>query len=188
MSQPPTATVTELLLKWRTGDSTALDHLIPIVYRELHHIASARLRGEPQDQSLQATALVHEVYLRLIEVNRLSFENRAHFFALAARLMRQIVVDHARRRRAAKRGGGEVMLTLGESVPAEAPNVVDVLALSTALDELALVDERLSRVIELKFFAGLTIDETAAALDVSQATVERDWKLAKAWLFQRLSG
>jgi RNA polymerase sigma factor (TIGR02999 family) len=181
------AGVTALLVKWREGDSAALDALIPIVYADLRRIARARLRGEPPGHPLQTTALVHEVYLRLVDVDRLSFENRAHFFALAARLMRQILVDHARRRRASKRGGADTILTLAEASPAVSPNVVDVIALDTALDGLAHVDERLSRVVELKFFAGLTIDEMAAALDVSPATVERDWVFAKAWLFEHLS-
>ena len=179
--------VTALLLQWREGDSTALDALIPIVYADLRRIARARLRGEPHGHPLQTTALVHEVYLRLVDVDGLTFENRAHFFALAARLMRQILVDHARRQRTAKRGGGDTMVTCADVLPAFSPNLVDVIALDAALDGLARVEERLSRVVELKFFAGLTIDETAVALDVSPATIERDWAFAKAWLYQRLS-
>jgi RNA polymerase sigma factor (TIGR02999 family) len=180
------ADVTALLVKWRQGDREALDTLIPLVYAELRRVARARLRNEDAARSLQTTALVHEVYLRLVDVNRLTFESRAHFFAVAARLMRQIVVDHARRQRAAKRGGGAEALIL-DDVEAITPNMVDVIALDDALVELARVEERLCRVVELKFFAGLTIDETAIALDVSPATVERDWAVAKAWLYDRLS-
>ena len=179
--------VTGLLLKWRQGDKTALAALIPLVYRELRGVAGARLRGERAGCSLQTTALVHETYLRLVDLNRLTLENRTHFFAIAARLMRQILVDQARRAQADKRGGGVTIVTLEGAAPASAPSIVNVLALDQALEELASMDERLCRVVELKFFAGLTIDETAMALDVSPATIERDWAFAKAWLYQRLS-
>lgn len=183
----PGVNVTALLLKWREGDRAALDSLIPVVYGELQRLARARLRGERHADSLQTTALVHEAYLRLVDINRITFENRAHFFAVAARLMRQILVDHARRRRAEKRGGGSARMLIEGVLPAASPNIVDVLALDVALDGLSRVDERLCRVVELKFFAGLTIDETAVALEVSRATVERDWAIAKAWLYERLS-
>jgi len=178
--------VTDLLIKWRQGDKAALDALIPLVYRELRGVATARLRGERVGCSLQTTALVHETYLRLVDLHRLTLENRTHFFAMAARLMRQILVDQARRTQADKRGGGLTMVALEAASPVSAPNTVDVLALDLILDELASMDERLCRVVELKFFAGLTIDETAEALDVSRATVERDWAAAKAWLYDRL--
>ncbi|HEY6360996.1 MAG TPA: sigma-70 family RNA polymerase sigma factor [Vicinamibacterales bacterium] len=179
--------VTGLLVKWRQGDKAALDALIPLVYRELRRVAAARLRGERAGCSLQTTALVHETYLRLVDLHRLTLENRTHFLAIAARLMRQILVDQARRAQADKRGGGLTMVTLEAASPASAPNIVDVLALDHALEELASMDERLCRVVELKFFAGLTIDETAEALDVSRATVERDWAAAKAWLYDRMT-
>ena len=179
--------ITDLLIKWRQGDKAALDALIPLVYRELRAVAGARVRGERVGCSLQTTALVHETYLRLVDLNRLTLENRTHFFAIAARLMRQILVDQARRAQAEKRGGGVTMVTLEGATPASAPNIVDVLALDQALEELASMDERLCRVVELKFFAGLTIDETAAALEVSAATVERDWAAAKAWLYDRMT-
>ena len=179
--------VTGLLIKWRQGDKAALDALIPLVYKELRGVAGARLRVERAGCSLQTTALVHETYLRLVDLNRLTLENRTHFFAIAARLMRQILVDQARRAQADKRGGGLTMVTLEAASPASTPNVVDVLALDQALEELASVDERLCRVVELKFFAGLTIDETADALEVSRATVERDWAAAKAWLYDLLT-
>jgi len=180
---------TALLEQWRLGDAVALERLIPPVYSELRKMARAHMRREPAVHSLQATALVHEVYLRLVHVDSMTVENRAHFMAIAGRLMRQILVDHARRRRAGKRGGSATVLSL-EGVPqAErtAPTGVDVLALNEALDELASFDPRQSRVVEMRYFAGLTIDETAQALGTSTATVEREWVIAKAWLFQRLS-
>jgi RNA polymerase sigma factor (TIGR02999 family) len=179
--------VTGLLIKWRQGDRAALDALIPLIYRELHGVAAGRLRGERAGGSLQTTALVHETYLRLVDLNRLTVENRVHFFAVAARLMRQILVDQARRAQADKRGGGQTMVTLEADSPASTPNIVDVLALDRALEELAAMDERLCRVVELKFFGGMTIDETADALAVSSATVERDWAVAKAWLYDRMT-
>jgi RNA polymerase sigma factor (TIGR02999 family) len=187
MSHSGSGDVTALLHRWRAGDKAALDALIPLVYQELRRVARARLRAETSPQTLQTTALVHEVYLRLVDVDRLTFENRAHFMAVAARLMRQILVDHARRRRADKRGGGAALLSLDGVPTAVTTNVVDVLALDAALDDLARLEERLCRVVELKFFAGLTIDETASVLEVSPATIERDWSIAKAWLYDRLS-
>jgi RNA polymerase sigma factor (TIGR02999 family) len=178
--------VTDLLVDWRRGDHAALEHLIPIVYDELRRVARARLRSEGSD-TLQTTALVHEAYLRLVDLDRMTLRNRTHFFAMAARLMREIVVDHARRRRALKRGGDLTVLGL-DGVDAGAKNdVVEVLALDEALTELVSFDQRAGRVVELRFFAGLSIAETAEALDVSSATVERDWTVAKAWLLQRLA-
>jgi RNA polymerase sigma factor (TIGR02999 family) len=185
MAEQSGGTVTALLLSWREGDKTALDRLVPLVYTELHRVARARLKGE-RAHSLQPTALVHEAYLHLVDLERMTIHSRAHFCALAARLMRQILVDHARRRRANKRGGAVTITGLEDaSLPAVA--VVDVLAVDEALQELASFDERSCRVVELRFFAGLNIDETAAALDVSTATVERDWAVAKAWLLKRFS-
>ena len=179
--------VTGLLIKWRHGDKAALDELIPLVYGELRRVARARLRGERAGGSLQTTALVHEAYLRFANLHRLTLENRSHFFAVAARLMRQILVDEARRARAEKRGGGITMMPI-DGVSPRSPSILDVLALDRALEELRSLEDRLCRVVELKFFAGLTIDETAEALDVSRATVERDWAVAKAWLYDRLAG
>ena len=184
--EQPHEAVTALLLGWRRGDKAALNRLVPIVYDELRRVARARLKAE-QGHSLQATALVHEVYLRLVDLERMTIQSRIHFLAVAARLMRQILVDHARRRLADKRGGGVTMVGLDEVSPAAKTSGVDVLAVDEALDQLMSVDERLCRVVELKFFAGLNIDETAEALEMSAATVERDWALAKAWLHQRLS-
>jgi RNA polymerase sigma factor (TIGR02999 family) len=149
-------------------------------------VASARLRGD-RSQTLHTTALVHEVYLRLVDLDRMTVQNRTHFFAIAARLMREILVDHARRRHALERGGDATVLDLDGVDAGVENNVVEVLALNDALTELASLDERACPVVELRFFAGLSIAETADALDVSPATVERDWTVAKAWLLQRLS-
>jgi RNA polymerase sigma factor (TIGR02999 family) len=179
--------VTDLLLSWRQGDAAALDRLVPLVYHELRRVARRHLRGESPGHVLQATVLVHEVYLRLVDVNRMTFTSRAHFFGVAATLMRQIVVDYARRQRTDKRGGGVTVIGLDEAAPAASTSSVDVLALDEALDALAAIDARQCRVVELRFFAGLTIDEAATALGISSATVEREWALAKAWLYRQLS-
>ena len=183
--------VTELLLSWGEGDTAALDRLVPLVYDDLRRVARGHLRRERPGHSLQATALVHEVFLRLVDVDRMTLKSRTHFFALSARLMRQILVDHARRQRASKRGGGAAtVISLNEAAGAAAPtstSSVDVLALNEALDALSSLDVRQCRVVELRFFAGLNIPEAADALGVSTATVEREWAMAKAWLHQRLS-
>lgn len=179
--------VTNLLVEWRGGNQAALERLIPIVYGELRRVASARLSNEGS-HTLQTTALVHEVYLRLVDLDRMTLRNRTHFFAMAARLMREILVDHARRRHALKRGGDVTVLGLDGVDAGAENNLVEVLALDEALTELASLDKRAGRVVEMRFFAGLSIAETADALDVSSATVERDWTVAKAWLLQRLSG
>jgi RNA polymerase sigma factor (TIGR02999 family) len=182
--------VTALLIEWRQGDAAALERLVPLVYAELKKVAGAHLRHERAGHSLQATALVHEVYLRLVNVDRLTFESRAHFMAVAARLMRQILVDHARRRLRGKRGGGATMVSLDGMSPAVntvGPTNIDVLALDQALAELASFDAQQCRIVEMRFFAGLTIDEVAHALGISTATVEREWAVAKAWLYTQLS-
>jgi len=179
--------VTKLLQAWQQGDADALERLLPLVYDELRRVARAHLRRERPGHTLQATALVHEAYLRLVGGGGTTPRNRTHLFAMAARLMRQILVDHARRKDARKRGGAATVIALQESVPAPEIAVVDVLALDEALTELSALDPRLCQVVELKFFAGLNIDETAEALHVSAATVERDWTVSKAWLHQRLS-
>jgi RNA polymerase sigma factor (TIGR02999 family) len=179
--------VTEMIRAWQQGDDVALKRIIPLVYQELRRAARARLRSEPPGHILQTTALVHEAYLRLADINHMTVHNRVHLLALAARLMRQVLVDHARRKRTQKRGGEVTMVSLNDvSLPTKTPGV-DVLALDEALDELKSLDPRLSRIVELKFFAGLSISEAAQALGVSTATVERDWTVARAWLHQRLS-
>lgn len=188
-SRPSTRHVTRLLIDWRGGNQAALDELLPLVYNELRHLAQARLRQEPRGHTLQATALVHEAYVRLVDLERLTVSDRTHFFAVVARVMRQVLVDHARRKRSDKRGGSATRITLdGVSAPSRAqPADVDVIDLDRALEALSALDERMARVVELKFFVGLTLEETAEALDVSHATVERDWAVAKAWLSRRLA-
>jgi RNA polymerase sigma factor (TIGR02999 family) len=184
---PPAPDATELIRAWQQGDRDALNRVVPLVYDELRRVAHARLRAEPAGHLLQTTALVHEAYLRLVDLDRINLRDRAHLLALAARLMRQILVDQARRRDARKRGG-DIRFTGLHDVPnATTPAAIDVLALNDALTELTSLDPRAGRVVEVKFFAGLTIDETAEALGVSPATVERDWTVAKAWLQQRMS-
>jgi RNA polymerase sigma factor (TIGR02999 family) len=182
--------ITALLAQWRDGPAAVLEHLIPMVYTDLRKVARAYLRREPAGQSLQATALVHEVYMRLLGMDRLRAENRAHFIAVAARLMRQILVDHARRKRAGKRGGAVSMISLegvnGQEEPQRGGTKVDLLELDRALDELASFDPQQSQIVEMKFFGGLTIDETAKALNISSATVEREWVIARAWLYDHL--
>ena len=177
--------VTRLLLAWRAGDETALARLTPLVHQELERIARRCMRGERARDSFQATALVHEAYLRLVDTQHVNWQNRAHFLAMAARLMRRILVDLARARRYRKRGGGTIPVSLSDalSVPDKAP---DLVALDEALSTLANFDERRSRVVELRFFGGLTVDETAAVLRISPETVMRDWKLARTWLRREL--
>ena len=179
--------VTGLLLKWRRGDRVALEQLIPLVYQELRRIAGAQLRGERADHSLQPTALVHEAYLRLVRVDRMSVNDRAHFLALAAQLMRQVLVDHARRKKAGKRGGDATIVGIDDLPIVTQPAGVDILALDEALTEMATFDARQHDIVELKFFAGLSNEEVAEAVSISRATVDREWALARAWLFQRLS-
>jgi RNA polymerase sigma factor (TIGR02999 family) len=183
----PSQDVTALLQQWRTGDARALDQLLPLVYDELRRVAGARLRQEQPGHTLQATALVHEAYLRLMGSHQQTPQNRTHLFAVAARLMREILVDHARRKAAQKRGGTATRIALDESVAAPEIAMIDLLALDEALTELHAMDPRLCQVVELKFFAGLNTEETAQALHISTATVERDWTVSKAWLHQRLS-
>ena len=183
----PTVPVTALLRAWRRGDKDAFDRLTPLVYHELRRRARHYLRAERPNHTLQPTALVHEAYLRLLGPGEGTPRNRAHLFGMAARLMREILVDHARRKDARKRGGAATKVTLHDEVAATEIPLVDILALDQALTELAARDPRVCRVVELKFFAGMTIDEAAEVLHVSAATVERDWTVAKAWLHQRLS-
>jgi RNA polymerase sigma factor (TIGR02999 family) len=179
---PPPHEVTNLLLKWGEGDRQALDALAPLVYDELRRLAGRYLRRERMEHTLQSTALVHEAYLKLIDQRNVRWQNRAQFFGLAAELIRRILVDHARARMAAKRGGTSYKLTLDEALDASAPRDLDLVRLDDVLQGLAKIDRQQSRVVELRFFAGLTIEETAEVLGISPATVKRDWLVAKAWL------
>lgn len=181
VSEPPSQPVSTLLSRWRAGDQEALQALIPLAYQELRRIAQHHLRQERPDHTLQSTALVHEAYLRLMKQGPADIENRAHFMAVASHLMRQILVDHARGHRAAKRGGG-LKLELTEAMSLEqAPNV-DLIALDDALNELARLDPQQSRIVELRFFGGLSIEDTAEIIGVSRTTVKREWATARAWL------
>jgi RNA polymerase sigma factor (TIGR02999 family) len=179
--------VTALLLRWAKGDSGARDLLIPLVHRELHRIARQYLAGERVNHTLQPTALVNEAYLRLVRVQRVDWQDRTHFLAVAARLMRRILVDAARARKSEKRGGDVLMVAFDDELPVTDETAADVLRVDTALEALAAVDERKCRMIELRFFGGLTIEETAAVLGVSGDTVMRDWRLARAWLLRELA-
>lgn len=178
--------VTHLLLAWSGGDRSALDRLTPLVHGELRRIAAAYLRRERPGHTLQPTALVHEAYLRLVDQTQIQSRNRAQFFAIAANLMRQILVNHARRRRAAKRGGGN-RLTLDENLAAAGEAQLDILALDAALNKLAELDPRQGQIVEMRFFGGLTEDEVADLLGVAAITVKRDWRTARAMLYQELS-
>lgn len=178
--------VTELLGRWRGGDREALDALMPLVYTELRRIAHHYLQNERPGHTLQSTALVHEAYVRLTDQDFPQWQNRAHFFAVAAQLMRQILVDYARSHRAAKRGGSVCRVTLDEAGDVPQPLDVDVVALDEALTNLAKMDEQQSRVVELKFFAGLSIEDTSEVLGISSSTVKRDWITARAWLYREL--
>ena len=189
--RPPSVSppdVTQLLLAWHGGDVKAEEQLLSAIYAELHRQAARAMRREGEDHTLQATALVHEAYLKLVDQNRVEWQNRAHFFGVAAEVMRRILVDHARARRSAKRGGGMRPVTLADADAAEgAPDSgLDVLALHEALEALAAIDPLQSRLVELRYFSGLNIEETAEALDVSPATVKREWSIARAWLRREL--
>lgn len=183
--------VTRLLVQWREGREGALDRLLPLVYDELRRLAARQLRRERPDHTLQPTALINELFLLLVRQRAASAENRAHFFALSARLMRRVLVDHARSRGADKRGGGATTVTLDEDtdivVGAGTGRALEVLAIDEALVRLAALDADQARIVELRFFAGLTVEETALVLDRSPRTVKREWRLAKAWLTRELA-
>jgi RNA polymerase sigma factor (TIGR02999 family) len=183
--ESPSQPVSALLTKWRAGDQEALQALIPLVYQELRRIAQHHLRQERPDHTLQSTALVHEAYLRLIKQGPAEVANRAHFLAVASQLMRQILVDHARGHRAAKRGGG-FKLELNDAMGAQKPQNMDLVALDDALNELAKLDPQQTRIVELRFFGGLSIDETAEVVGISPTTVKREWATARAWLRREL--
>jgi RNA polymerase sigma factor (TIGR02999 family) len=179
--------VTQLLLDWSRGDQAALDKLMPLVYGELRRMANRYMRREHVGHTLQTTALINEAYLRLIEQQRVQWHNRAHFFAISAKLMRRILVDHARSHTRAKRGGGVLKVSLNEAVVPSKERAAELVALDDALMRLATIDPRKSQVVELRFFGGLSVEETAEVLKVTPMTVTRDWKTAKAWLHREMS-
>ena len=178
--------VTNLLGQWRSGDAQALESLLPLVYRELRRIAHRYLSKERQGHTLQSTALVHEAFIRLVKQSGATFENRAHFFAISAGLMREILVEYARSRATAKRDGGRRLDVEANELQAKSPNV-DVVALDDALQELAKLDQQQSKIVEMRFFGGLSIEETARVLGISPATVKRDWVMARVWLHHQMS-
>jgi RNA polymerase sigma factor (TIGR02999 family) len=180
--------ITELLVGYGRGDKEALDQLMPIVYDELRRQAARYLRREQAGHTLQTTALIHEAYLRLVDQRHVQWQNRAHFFGIASQLMRRILVDHARTKKRVKRGGSDIKVSLADANVAVKGQDLDVVALDEALDRLAQIDEQQSRVVELRFFSGLTVEETAEVMGISKATVKRDWSVAKAWLYRELSG
>ena len=186
MSAAPAGTVSQLLRAWGRGDTQAREDLLPLVYQELRRRASAYLRRERPDHTLQPTALVHEAYIRLTAQTRVSWLNRAQFFAIAAQLMRRILVDHARERQAAKRPGG-IRVTFEEGAQAVLPPDCELLMLDDALHDLARLDPRQAEIVELKYFAGLSETEVAAVLSLSRATVTREWQSARAWLYRRIT-
>jgi len=182
-----TGPVTELLRRWGAGDRAALDELMPIMHRELRRLAAWRMQRERPDHSLQPTALVNEMFLRIVELDRIDWRDRAHFLGAASEIMRRILVDHARRHRAAKRGKGASLVTWNEAIGTGGARNVEVLALDEALSRLGEMDERLEKVVVLRFFGGLTVDEIAHSLGVSAPTVKRDWSTAKTWLYRELN-
>jgi RNA polymerase sigma factor (TIGR02999 family) len=188
VSEPLDQDVTHLLIQWSKGDSAALDALVPLVYDELRRQAQLYLNREKPGHTLSSTALVHEAYLRLVKQKGVAWQNRAHFFGVAARMMRRILVDHARRNGYAKRGGGAMTLSLDETMTPAPEREINLVALDDALDTLAKLDERQSRMVELRFFGGLSIEETSEVLGLSAPTVKREWASARAWLYREISG
>jgi RNA polymerase sigma-70 factor, ECF subfamily len=186
MKKPPPNEITERLIAWGAGDRAALDQLLPVVYQELRRMAGNYLRQENPGHTLQPTALVHEAWLRLIDQARVDWRNRGQFFGVAAQMMRRILVDHAKSKHREKRGGDAARLSLDEALNLSRERAADLLALDDALDELTRVDERKGRVVELRYFGGFSVEETARILEVSPETVMRDWKVAKAWLYQQI--
>ena len=183
----PRADLTALLTRWREGDRGALEELVPAVYQDLRRLARAQFANEPRGQTLEPTAVVHEAFLRLGSYERISWRNRVHFFSVAARIMRRVLVDHARKQRAVKRGGSATRVTLSEALADESSNEVDLLALDQAMTQLSDEDPRGCRVVEMRYFGGLDYEEIAEVLDVSVPTVKRDWNVAKLWLRRALT-
>ncbi|HEX5230348.1 MAG TPA: sigma-70 family RNA polymerase sigma factor [Bryobacteraceae bacterium] len=187
MNPEPAPDVTALLSSWSQGDQAALEKLMPLVYGELRRLASSYLRRERQHHTLQSTALVNEAFLRLVNQQHVQWRNRAHFYGIAAQMIRRILVDYARSQHAEKRGAGAVKLELDEAIAAVAQADLDLLGLNDALEKLAGFDERQSKIVELRFFAGLSVEETAEVLQLSPATVKREWQTARAWLFREIT-
>jgi len=187
MSQNPTKEVAQLLIAWSSGDKAALDRLMPLIHQELRRLAHRYMSRERPGHTLQTTALVNEAYVRLVNRKNVHWQNRAHFFAIAAELMRTILVDHARSHAFAKRGGGARNITLDEALVVSQERAAEVVALDEALKGLADIDPQQSRVVELRFFGGLTIEETAEVLHLSAGTIKREWRSAKAWLYHELA-
>lgn len=186
MRTPESAEVTRLLVAWGAGDESALEQLLPVVYRELHGMARRYMAEERPDHTLQASALINETYLKLVDVRQMQWQNRAQFFGVCAQMMRRILVDFGRRQRYLKRGGGIRPVTLNEDLVIAEAQTTNLPALDDALNALATMDPRKARVVELRFFAGLSVDETAEVLKVSPDTVVRDWRMAKVWLHREL--
>jgi len=187
MTKPSSEEITQMLLDWSHGDRTALDKLMPVVYDELRRLAHRYMRRERPDHTLQTTALVNEVYLRLIDQQHVNWKNRAHFFAICAKLMRRILVDYARSRQYAKREGEVRKVSLEEAAVVSKERAADLIAVDEALMSLEALDSRKSQIVELRFFGGLTIEETAEVLHASHATIEREWSTARAWLYREIS-
>ena len=186
MATPSTDNVTRLLLDWSNGDKSALEKLIPLVYDELRRMARQYMRRERPGHTLESTALVNEAYIKLIDCSRVGWQNRAHFFAVAAQLMRRILIDHARSRNYAKRGGGVRKVSLDEAAILSEERAADLIAIDNALTNLAAMDPRKSQIVELRFFGGLNLEETAEVMGISSPTVQREWRKAKAWLLKEV--
>ena len=183
----PSQEITQLLVDWGNGNQAALDRLMPLVYTELRQLAHSYMRRERPDHTMQTTALIHEAYLRLVDQTQVRWENQTHFFGIAARLMRQILIERARSHLRAKRGGGAGTISLDEAALVSQARATELLALDDALERLAAIDWRKSRVVELRFFGGLSVEEAARVLNIAPNTVLRDWRLAKAWLHREIS-
>jgi RNA polymerase sigma factor (TIGR02999 family) len=187
MNQPASQEITRLLLAWGSGDQSALDALMPLVYDELRRLAKRYMRRQNPGHTLQTTALVNEAYLRLIDSSRVRWQDRTHFFAISAQLMRRVLVDFARAKNSLKRGGEQIQITLDEQIAAPFEKETNLVALDEALQNLAQLSQRQSRIVELRYFGGLSEEEIAETLEISTRTVRRDWNLARAWLFRELS-
>lgn len=184
--EPKSQDITQLLLAWGNGDGSALERLMPYVYNELRQIAKRHMNRQRPGHTLQTTALVNEAYLKLIDSSRVNWQNRTHFFAISAQLMRRVLVDFARAKQSLKRGGERIQVTLDEQIAIPEAQTTDLVSLDEALQTLAKMNERQSRIVELRYFGGLTEEEIAATLDISTRTVRRDWNIAKAWLYRRI--